>query len=152
MKNVYMAPNDTVVGDVTLGEDVNVWYGVVIRGDHGPISIGRGTSIQDNAVVHDCTTVGEYCTIGHGAVVHGCTVGDGTIIGMGSIVLTGAVLGEGCMVGAGAVVTGKMNAPAGSLLLGNPARIVRERTAREREDQLENARRYVRLGREAFGK
>ena len=124
-QQVYLAPGAHVVGDVRLGRQGSLWYGAVLRGDRGPITVGDGTNIQDNAVLHDATTVGRGCTIGHCAVVHGCTVGDGCTVGMGAIVLNGAVLGENCMVGAGAVVTGKMRAPAGSLLVGNPARVVR---------------------------
>ena len=148
----YIAPNATVVGDVTLGSDVNIWYGAVLRGDHGAIVVGEGTNIQDNAVLHDEITVGKFCTIGHGAIVHGCTIGDNCTIGMGAIVLNGATLGDNCLVGAGAVVTGKTNAPAGSLLLGSPAKIVRCLTEAQIRDSLENAKHYVELGREAFGK
>lgn len=105
-KNILIAPGAVVVGDVELSEDVNIWYGAVLRGDSGKITVGKGTNIQDNCVVHEETTIGEYCTVGHGAILHGCTIGDGCLIGMGAIVLNGAVLGEGCLVGAGALVTG----------------------------------------------
>lgn len=150
-KQSYIAPNATIVGDVVLGENVNIWYGAVLRGDSGTITIGDGTNIQDNAVLHDETKVGRFCTIGHSAIVHGCTVGDGCTIGMGAVVLTGAVLGDGCLVGAGAVVTGKTNAPAGSLLLGNPAKIVRQLTEEQIQGSRQNAEHYILLGREAFG-
>ena len=86
----YIAPNATVTGDVTLGENVNIWYGAVLRGDSGAITVGEGTNIQDNAVLHEKTTVGKFCTIGHGAIVHGCTVGDGCVIG-GNVWLTHSV-------------------------------------------------------------
>lgn len=147
----YIAPNATVVGDVSLGEHVSIWYGAVLRGDNGAITVGEGTNIQDNAVIHDPTTIGKFCTVGHGAIIHGCTVGDGCLIGMGAIVLNGATLGRGCLVGAGAVVTGKTQAPAGSLLLGNPARIVKQLTEEDIEKQRANALHYIRLGEEAFG-
>ncbi len=150
-KNVYTAPNATVVGDVVLEQDVNIWYGAVLRGDHGTITVGRGTNIQDNSVVHDKTTIGPWCTIGHGAILHGCTLGEGCLVGMGAIVLSGAVLEEDCLVGAGALVTGKMHAPAGSVLLGSPAKIVKQLTQEERKAQRENALHYVELGRAAFG-
>ena len=143
MPNAYIAPNATVVGDVQLAENVNIWYGAVLRGDEGTISVGEGTNIQDNAVVHEETTIGKYCTVGHSAIIHGCTVGDSCLIGMGAIVLGGAVLGEGCMVGAGALVTGKTNAPAGSLLLGSPAKVIRPITEEERRDIEKNAQDYV---------
>lgn len=121
----YKAENATVIGDVTLGEKVNIWYGAVLRGDSGAITLGEGTNIQDNCVIHEKTQIGRYCTIGHGAIVHGARVSDGCVIGMGAVVLTGAVLEEGCLVGAGAVVTGKTHAAAGSVLLGNPAKVVK---------------------------
>ncbi len=150
-KRTYIAPNATVLGDVSLGEDVSIWYGAVVRGDNGPIVIGAGTNIQDNCVVHDRTTLGACCTLGHGAIVHGATLGDHCLVGMGAIVLSGAVLGDGCLVGAGALVTGKTNAPAGSVLLGNPAKILRQLTEEELQTQKDNALHYIEQGRKAFG-
>ena len=144
-QKVYIAPNATVVGDVVLGNNVNIWYGAVLRGDSGTITLGDGTNVQDNAVLHDRTTVGKHCTIGHGAIVHGCTIGDGCLIGMGAIVLNGAVLEEGCLVGAGAVVTGKTHAAPGSVLLGSPAKVVKQLTAEQMRENLHNAEHYVEL-------
>lgn len=141
----YIAPNATVVGDVTLGENVSIWYGAVLRGDHGAITIGDGANIQDNCVVHEKTTIGRNCTVGHGAIVHGCTIGDNTVVGMGSIVLTGAVIGENCVIGAGALVTGKTNAPAGSVLLGNPAKVVKEATPEMMAGNEKSARDYIHM-------
>lgn len=149
-ETVYIAPNATVVGDVQLGKDVNIWYGAVLRGDSGTITVGEGSNIQDNCVIHEKTTIGAYCTIGHGAIVHGCTVGDNTLIGMGAIVLNGAVLGEGCLVGAGAVVTGKTNAPAGSVLLGSPAKITKTLTPEQIHGQRHDAQHYVELAKNTF--
>lgn len=149
-ETVYIAPNATVVGDVKLGRDVNIWYGAVLRGDSGTITVGEGSNIQDNCVIHEKTTIGAYCTIGHGAIVHGCTVGDNTLIGMGAIVLNGAVLGEGCLVGAGAVVTGKTNAPAGSVLLGSPAKITKTLTPEQIHGQRHGAQHYVELAKNTF--
>ena len=143
MEQVFIAPNATVVGDVTLENDVNIWYGAVLRGDSGAITIGEGTNVQDNCVIHEETTIGKHCTIGHGAIVHGCTVGDGCVIGMGAIVLNGAVLEAGCLVGAGALVTGKTVAPAGSVLLGSPAKVVKTLTAEQMAAQLHDAQHYV---------
>lgn len=148
--NTYIAPNATVVGDVTLGKDVNIWYGAVLRGDNGPIVIGEGTNIQDNAVIHDATTLGAYCTVGHGAIVHGCTVGDGCLIGMGAILLSGAVLEEGCLVAAGALVTGKTHATAGTLLMGNPAKAVKQLTPEQQAENRKNAEHYIESGKKAF--
>lgn len=150
-KKQYIASNATVVGDVTLADKVNIWYGAVLRGDEGAITVGEGTNIQENVVVHEKTTIGSYCTIGHGAIVHGCTVGNDCLIGMGAIVLNGAVLADGCLVGAGALVTGKMDAPAGSVLLGNPAKIVKTLTPEQIADQHHGAEHYIALAQKAFG-
>ena len=143
--STYIASNATVVGDVVLGENVNIWYGAVLRGDSGTITVGDGTNIQDNAVLHEATTLGKNCTVGHSAIVHGCTVGDNTVIGMGAIVLNGAVIGNNCIVGAGALVTGKMNAPDGSVILGNPAKVVKEVTPQQVQDNAHSAQHYVEL-------
>lgn len=151
-QNALIAPNAVIVGDVTLGQDVNVWYGAVIRGDSGAIMIGEGTNIQDNCVIHEETTIGQYCTVGHGAIVHGCTVGNNCMIGMGAIILTGAILEENCLVGAGAVVTGKTHAPAGCLLLGNPAKVVKTLTPDQIADLRRDAEHYIVLAKKAFSK
>ena len=145
MENVYIAPNATLVGDLDLGKHVNIWYGAVLRGDHGRITLGEGTNVQDNAVIHDETTVGKYCTIGHSAILHGCTVADDCVVGMGAIVLNGAVLERHCIVGAGAVVTGKTHAPEGSMLLGNPAKVARQLTPEHIEYIHADAKHYQEL-------
>ena len=144
-EGAMLAPGVVICGDVTLEKDVNVWYGAVLRGDNGPIRVGEGTNIQDNCVLHDETTIGKFCTIGHGAVVHGCTVGDYSLIGMGAVVLSGARIGSHCLVGGGAVVTGKTVAPEGSMLLGNPAKITRRLTKKEREYIRYNAEYYINM-------
>lgn len=149
-KQVYIAPTAVVTGDVILGENVNIWYGAVLRGDSGTITVGDHTNIQENCVIHEETTIGSCCTIGHGAIIHGCTIGNGCLIGMGSIVLDGAVLGDGCLVGAGALVTGKTDAPAGSVLLGNPAKIVKTLTPEQIETQRQGAFHYTDLAQQAF--
>ena len=125
MAKTFIAPSAVIVADVVLEEEVNIWHGAVLRGDCGAIRVGAGTNIQDQCVLHEETTVGKGCSVGHGAILHGCTVGDNCVVGMGAIILNGAVIGEHCLIGAGAVVTGKMNAPAGSLILGNPAQVVK---------------------------
>ena len=125
-KTVYIAASASVSGDVTLGAQVSIWHGAVLRGDNGAISIGDGTNIQDNCVIHDNTVIGKNCTVGHSAIVHGCTIGDNCMVGMGAIVLSGARIGNNCLIGAGAVVTGKMDAPDGSMILGSPAQVVKE--------------------------
>ena len=144
----YVADNATVVGDVTLQKDVSVWYGAVLRGDSGAITVGEGTNIQENCVLHEKTTLGKQCTVGHGAIVHGCTAGDRCLIGMGAIILDGAVLGDDCIVGAGALVTGKTDAPAGSVLLGSPAKVVKEVTEGQRQGNLESAAHYIALAKQ----
>jgi len=135
-KGVYIAEGAVVMGDVTLGDYSSVYYHAVLRGDINFIKVGHHTNIQDNAVMHladefPCV-LGNYVTVGHLAIVHACTVGDEVLIGMGATVLDGAVIGDQCLIGANALVKGGMEIPAGSLVLGAPAKIVRELTAKER--------------------
>ena len=151
MDKVYIAPNATVVGETSLAPGVNIWYGAVLRGDSGCICLGEGTNVQDNCVIHEKTTVGAYCTVGHGAILHGCTLKDGCLVGMGAILLDGAVLEEGCMVGAGALVTGKIHAEPGSLLLGNPAKVIKQLTPQQIQANRQKAQHYVELAKKAFG-
>ena len=148
MKKRYIADNATLVGDVQLGDQVSIWYGAVLRGDSGAITVGDRTNIQDNCVLHEKVTLGAGCSVGHGAILHGCTVGNNCTIGMGAIVLDGAVIGNDCLVGAGAVVTGKMNAPDGSLILGNPAQVVKPLKPEQIEGIRSNAENYVNLAKE----
>ena len=127
----FLAPTATVIGDVLIGDLSSIWFGAVVRGDVFPIRIGARTNIQDNAVVHvtgdrAATTIGDDVTVGHLAIVHGCTIGDRCLVGMGSIVLDGAVVEEECMVGAGSVIPPRMRIPSRSLVVGNPARILRK--------------------------
>ena len=150
-KKNYILSGAVVTGDVELGNDVSIWHNAVLRGDSGKITVGDRSNIQDGCILHEETTVGCDCTVGHGAILHGCTVGDGCLIGMGAIVLNGAVLAEGCLVGAGALVTGKTNAPAGSVLLGNPAKIVKELTPEQMAEQKASAMHYVQLAKTALG-
>jgi len=129
-QDVWVAPNATVIGDVSLGAGSSVWFGAVIRGDVYPIRIGARTNIQDNAVVHVTgdrarTFIGDEVTVGHLAIVHGCTIGDRCLIGMGSVVLDGAVVEDECLVGAGSLVVPGARIPARSLVIGRPARVVR---------------------------
>ena len=130
---------------MSLGRGVNIWYNAVLRGDDGAISVGEDTNIQDCAVLHEETRVGAGCTIGHGAIVHGCTIGDNVLVGMGAVVLNGAKIGDDCVVGAGALVTGKLDAPAGSMILGSPAKVVRPLTEAEIEANRASARNYLEL-------
>jgi len=125
--SAFVADNATVRGDVTLGERSSVFFGAVLRGDRAPITIGSGTNIQDNCVVHVDydypVVVGQNVTVGHGAILHGCTVGDNTLIGMGAIVLNGAQVGSNCLIGAGALVPQHAVIPDGSLAFGSPAKV-----------------------------
>jgi carbonic anhydrase/acetyltransferase-like protein (isoleucine patch superfamily) len=126
----FIAPGTHIVGDVQLGARVGVWFGAVIRGDNEPIIIGEDTNIQDGAILHSDPgsplVIGAKVTIGHRAIVHGCRIGDGTLIGMGATILNNAVIGRNCLVGAGALVTEGKSFPDGSLIVGSPAKIVRE--------------------------
>ena len=145
----YLADNAAVAGDVTLAAGVSVWYGAVLRGDTASIAVGAGSNIQDGVVVHAGrgfpVTIGRDVTVGHRAVVHGCTVEDRCLIGMGAILLNGAKIGKNCIVGAGALVTGKMDAPDGSMVLGNPARVVRPLTPEELAGLRPGAEHYMEL-------
>ena len=142
-ENALIVEGASVTGDVTLSKGVSVWYGAVLRGDMGPITIGEDTNIQDGALLHEETHVGKGCTIGHGAIVHGCTVGDNSLIGMGAILLNGARIGSDCIVGAGALVTGKMDAPDGSMILGSPAKVVRPLKPEEIADNRASMEEYL---------
>ena len=141
-----------ISGEVTLDEDANVWCGACIRGDFAPVFIGRGTNIQDNATVHVGrgvpAVIGDGVTVGHNAVVHGCTVGNNVLVGMGSVILDGAVIGDDCIVGAGTLIPQNKRIPAGSLVFGNPFRIVRALSEEEKEGIRANARDYVLLARQ----
>ena len=142
-ENIVICEGACVVGDVTLAKGVSVWYNAVLRGDEGSITVGENTNIQDGAILHVETKVGAGCTIGHNAIVHGCTVGDNVLIGMGAAVLNGAKIGNNCIVGAGALVTGKMDAPDGSMILGSPAKVVRPLTEAEIESNRVSMRGYL---------
>lgn len=126
----WVAPDAHVIGRVILGENVGIWFGAVLRGDNEPIRIGARTNIQEGAMVHVDpgfpVTIGEGCTIGHHAIVHGCTIGDNSLIGMGATVLNGAKIGRNCLVGANALVTEGREFPDNSLIVGAPARAIRE--------------------------
>ena len=145
----YIADTARVLGDVTLGKGVNVWYGAVIRGDVASVSVGEGTNVQDNAVIH-CdlarpNVIGKHVIIGHNAIVHGVEVGDGSMIGMGARLLGGTIIGEGAIVAAGAVVPQGVRVPDGMVAMGIPAKVVRE-TRDEEKAYLESVpRRYVEL-------
>ena len=126
----YFADTARVAGDVRLGREVNIWYGVSIRGDVAPVIIGDRTNIQDNAVIHCdhryANVIGRDVIVGHGAIVHGELIGDNTLIGMGATVLGRTRIGSGCIIGAGAVVPPGLEVPDGSVVMGVPGRVVRQ--------------------------
>ncbi len=131
-----------VIGDVEAGEGTAFWYNSVCRGEMQSVRIGKRCNIQDLALIHNKVTIGDDVSVGHSAIVHGATIGDRVIVGMGATVLDGAVIGSDCLIGAGALVTGRMNAPDGSLIVGAPAKVVRELTEKERASLVANAELY----------
>jgi carbonic anhydrase/acetyltransferase-like protein (isoleucine patch superfamily) len=136
--SAYVAPNATVLGNVLLGERASVWFAATLRGDNDQITIGESSNVQDGAVLHTDPgiplTVAANVTIGHQAMLHGCTIGENSLIGIQSVVLNGAIIGNFCLVGAGAIVTEKKVFGDGLLILGAPAKAVRELTAAERDN------------------
>ena len=128
--SAYIAAEATVIGKVTLGQNVSIWPGAVLRGDNEPLTIGAGSNVQDNAVLHADPgfplKVGENVTIGHQAMLHGCTIGDGTLIGIQAVIMNGAVIGKDCLVGASALVTEGKSFGDGKLIVGAPAKVIRE--------------------------
>ena len=154
--NAWVADSAQVIGQVTLEENVSVWFGAVIRGDAERIRIGRGSNIQDGSVLHADPgvplTLGENVSVGHKVMLHGCTVGDGSLIGIGAVVLNNARIGKHCLVGAGSLVTEGKEFPDGSMILGSPAKAVRQLDAEQiaglqriAAHYVENAQRF-RLG------
>jgi carbonic anhydrase/acetyltransferase-like protein (isoleucine patch superfamily) len=145
--SAYVAPNASVIGKARLAEHSSVWFGAVLRGDNEIISIGVNSNVQDGAVLHTDPgfplMVGADVSVGHQAMLHGCTVGDGSLIGIQAIVLNSAVIGKGCLVGAGAVITERKVFADGTLILGAPAKVVRELSPEERGNLIEIAAHYA---------
>ena len=144
----YISESVDLIGDVTLGENVSLWFGTVIRGDMHHITIGARSNIQDNSVIHvttdiSPTRIGDEVTVGHNAIIHGATIEDRCLIGMGSIIMDDVVVGEGSIVGAGAVVPPNMIIPPRSLVVGLPAKIVRQTKDEELEMIIERAQNYI---------
>lgn len=151
--SAWVADSAAVMGNVTLSEDSSVWFGVVIRGDTETITVGKGSNIQDNSVLHADhgmpLVIGDNVTVGHQVMLHGCTIGDGSLIGIQAVVLNGAKIGKNCLVGAGALVTEGKEFPDGCMILGSPAKAVRQLTDAQIEGlkmsaqhYIDNARRY----------
>ena len=149
--SAYVTPGAIVIGDVTLGEQSSVWFSAVVRADINRIVIGPRSNIQDGPVVplpdDYGTSIGELVTVGHKAIVHACTVSDEVLIGMGAIILDGAEIGARSIIGAGALVTGGKKIPSGSLVLGSPAKVVRQLTLEEQSGIRVWAERYVEVSR-----
>ena len=151
--SAWVADSAAVMGNVTLSEDSSVWFGVVIRGDTETITVGKGSNIQDNSVLHADhgmpLVIGDNVTVGHQVMLHGCTIGDGSLVGIQAVVLNGAKIGKNCLVGAGALVTEGKEFPDGCMILGSPAKAVRQLTDAQIEGlkmsaqhYIDNARRY----------
>lgn len=149
----YVSASASLSGDITLAEDASIWHHATLRADDGPIRIGRGSNVQDNAVLHmdpgGEVELGEYVTVGHGAIVHGCKVGDNTLIGMGAILMNHARIGRNCIIGAGTLVTQGMEIPDNSLVVGSPGRSKRAVTEEEIRTSRQNAEHYVEKARAA---
>ncbi|POH60109.1 gamma carbonic anhydrase family protein [Arthrobacter glacialis] len=150
-ESAFVAHTAVLIGQATLGADASAFYGVVMRGDTNSISVGAGSNLQDNVVLHADpgfpTHVGSGVSVGHSAVIHGCTIEDDCLIGMSATVMNGAVIGAGSLVAGGAVVLEGAVIPPGSLVAGVPAKVRRELSAEEREHVRENAENYVALAR-----
>jgi carbonic anhydrase/acetyltransferase-like protein (isoleucine patch superfamily) len=127
--SAWVAPDANVIGKVILSANASVWFGATLRGDNEPITVGEGSNVQENCVMHTDMgyplTIGPGCTVGHKAMLHGCTIGANSLIGMGATVLNGAVIGRNCLIGAGALVAEGKNIPDGSLVMGMPGKVVR---------------------------
>jgi carbonic anhydrase/acetyltransferase-like protein (isoleucine patch superfamily) len=146
---VLLAPGAAIVGDTRLGDDVSIWFGAVLRGDLAPVTVGRGSNVQDGSVLHvgdhSPCVVGDEVVVGHRVMLHGCRVEDGCLIGMQATILDDAVIGAGSVVGAAALVTQGTVVPPRSLVLGAPARVVRTLSASDEELHRALAAKYVRL-------
>jgi carbonic anhydrase/acetyltransferase-like protein (isoleucine patch superfamily) len=145
--SAWVADNAQVIGDVHMAADSSVWFSSVVRGDTATIRIGEGTNIQDGSVLHADVgiplTIGKHVTVGHMVQLHGCTIGDESLIGIGAVVLNGAKIGKNCLVGAGSLVTEGKEFPDGSMILGSPAKVVRELTPEQIEGLRRSAQHYV---------
>ena len=143
----WVADSAQVIGQVVLEENVSIWFGVILRGDNDFISIGKGSNIQENSVLHidrgHPLVLGENVTIGHQVMLHGCTIGDNSLVGIGAVVLNDARIGKNCLVGAGSLVTEGKEFPDGSLIMGSPAKAVRQMSPEQIEGLKSSAEHYV---------
>ncbi|SDW43725.1 gamma carbonic anhydrase family protein [Litoreibacter albidus] len=145
-EDLWIAPDANLIGDILVEESASVWFGSTLRGDNERITVGRGSNIQENCVLHTDLgfplVIGVDCTIGHKAMLHGCTIGDGSLIGMGATVLNGAKIGKGCLIGAGALITEGKVIPDGSLVMGAPGKVVRQLDAQAQQGLINSALGY----------
>jgi carbonic anhydrase/acetyltransferase-like protein (isoleucine patch superfamily) len=143
----WIAPTAVLIGEVRLEHDASVWWNAVLRGDNEPITVGRGSNVQDGCVLHTdpgCPlTIGPDVTVGHLAVLHGCTVGEGSLIGIGAVVLNGAVIGRNCLIGAKALIAEGKQIPDNSLVMGMPGKVVGEVRPEQAQRMLRGTRKYV---------
>ena len=148
-KNTYISESVDIIGKVNVEENVNIWFGTRLRGDMNNIIIGENTNIQENSVVHvyinSPCIIGKNVTIGHGTIIHGCSISDNVLVGMGSIILNNAKIGKNTIIGAGSLVTQGKEFPEGVLILGNPAKVIRQLTEAEIESIQRSADNYVSL-------
>ena len=146
-ESAWVADSAQVMGEVHMGADASVWFGTVVRGDTSSITIGEGTNVQDASVLHADLgmplVIGRHVTVGHQVMLHGCTIGDESLIGIGAIVLNGAKIGKNCLVGAGALVTEGKEFPDGSMIIGSPARVVKQLTAEQMQGLRQSAQHYI---------
>ena len=154
--NFWIAPNASVIGDVYLERDANIWFNAILRADNEPITIGEGSNVQDGAIIHTdpgfACNIGKKVTVGHMAMLHGCSIGDGSLIGIGSVVLNGAKIGKNCIIGSKALVTEGMDVPDGSMVLGIPGKIKKILTEEEQsfvslgaDHYIDNYKKYKQL-------
>ena len=147
----YVAYDATLVGSITLHQDVSIWFKVVVRAEHEPVVIGEGTNVQDGSVLHVDPgypmTLGRNVSIGHKVMLHGCTIGDGTLVGINSVIMNGAKIGAGTLVGANTLIPEGKEIPPGVLVLGSPGKVVRELSQEQKDYLLSVASGYVERGR-----
>ena len=142
----WVAPNATVIGDVTLEKDSSIWFNAVLRGDLENIHVGEGSNVQDGSVLHTdpgCPLkIGKNVTVGHMVMLHGCTIGDESLIGIGVVILNNAKIGKNCIIGAKSLITENKEIPDNSLVMGSPGKVIREVTEEEKKSVLANTKRY----------
>lgn len=145
----YISSNATIIGKAILEKNVNIWYGTVVRADDNYVTIGENTNIQDNSTIHISseyeTRIGKDVTVGHGAIVHACTVGNNVLVGMGAIILNGAKIGDNVIIGAGSLIAPGKEIPSNTLVMGSPAKVVRQLTQEDIERIRKSAQDYINL-------